>query len=84
MYNKAVDNYAHALEFVLDCYKTQKMCSKPVDTYLLQYNSFLANMRLTICVLKVLILVLLCLILFLIDKRFKKCMMKLLPKILLC
>ena len=28
MWNKAVDNYPHALEFVLKCYKTQKMCEK--------------------------------------------------------
>ena len=25
MRNKAVDNYPHALEFVPDCFKTQKM-----------------------------------------------------------
>ena len=28
MWNKAVDNYPHALEFVLKCYKTQIMCEK--------------------------------------------------------
>ena len=33
MCNQTVDNYAHALEFVPDCYKTQKLCNKPVDTY---------------------------------------------------
>ena len=32
MGNKVVDNNAHALEFVSDCYKTQKMCNKTVDT----------------------------------------------------
>ena len=31
--NKAIDNYAHALEFVLDQYKTQEMCIKAVDNY---------------------------------------------------
>ena len=36
MCNEAVDNYAHALEFVPDCYKTQKMCNKAVNTFLLQ------------------------------------------------
>ena len=33
MYNKAVDNYPNALDFVPACYKTQKMCDKAVDTY---------------------------------------------------
>ena len=33
MCNKAVDNYPNALEFVLKCYKTQKMCDKAVNTY---------------------------------------------------
>ena len=34
MCNKAVDNYPHALEFVPECYKTQKMChNKTVDAY---------------------------------------------------
>ena len=28
IFNKSVDNYAHALESVPDCYKTQKMCNK--------------------------------------------------------
>ena len=37
--NKAVDNYAHALEFVRDCYKTQKMCVKTVDTCLFKFDS---------------------------------------------
>ena len=34
MRNKAVDNYAHALEFVPDRYKTQEMGIKAVDNYL--------------------------------------------------
>ena len=29
----AVNNYPHALEFVPECYKTQKMCDKAVDTH---------------------------------------------------
>ena len=33
MCNKAVGNYSHALEFVLKCYKTQKMCDKAVNAY---------------------------------------------------
>ena len=32
MCDKAVDVYANALEFVPECYKTQKMCDKSVDT----------------------------------------------------
>ena len=31
--NKTIDNYPHALEFVLESYKTQKMSDKAVDTY---------------------------------------------------
>ena len=33
MSNKAVDKYHHALEFVPECYKTQKMFDKAVSTY---------------------------------------------------
>ena len=33
MCNKAVDNYPHALEFVSECFKTQKMCDIAVDTH---------------------------------------------------
>ena len=33
MCNKAVDNYPHTLEFVPDCYITQKMCDKAVHTH---------------------------------------------------
>ena len=33
MCNIAIDNYSHALEFILKCYKTQKMYDKAVDTY---------------------------------------------------
>ena len=32
MCNKAVANYPHALEIVPECYKTQNMCVKAVDT----------------------------------------------------
>ena len=32
MCNKAVENYPHALEYVPECYKTQKMCNKAVNT----------------------------------------------------
>ena len=33
MCNNAVDNYPHALEFVSECYKTQKMRDKAIDTH---------------------------------------------------
>ena len=33
MCDKTVDNYSHALEFIPECYKTQKMCDKAVDAY---------------------------------------------------
>ena len=29
---QGLDNYADTLEYVPDCYKTQKMCYKTVDT----------------------------------------------------
>ena len=33
MFNKAIDNYPHALEFVPECYKTQQVCDKALNTY---------------------------------------------------
>ena len=33
MCNKAVESYPQALEYVPECYKTQKTCDKTVDTY---------------------------------------------------
>ena len=33
MYNKVVDNFAHALEFIPAWYKTQEICVKDVDYY---------------------------------------------------
>ena len=38
MYDKAVDNYPHALEFVPDCYMTQEMCDKVAILIVLQQN----------------------------------------------
>ena len=32
-FEKAIDNYLHTLKFVPDCYITQKMCDKGVNTY---------------------------------------------------
>ena len=31
--DKSVDYYFHALQFVPDCCKTQKICDKTVETY---------------------------------------------------
>lgn len=33
MCNKSVNNYAHALEFVSECYQTQEVGHKVVNTY---------------------------------------------------
>ena len=38
MCEKAVDNYVHVLEFVRECYKTQKMCDKAVDICLFAFD----------------------------------------------
>ena len=35
MRNKAVSTYPSVIQFVHECYKFQKMCSKSVDFYLL-------------------------------------------------
>ena len=32
LYNKAVDNYACASEFIPDCYKAQEICNEAVNT----------------------------------------------------
>ena len=33
MCDKALDNYYHAIKFVLNCYMTHKMCEKAVNTH---------------------------------------------------
>ena len=43
MYNKAVDSFGHALEYVPDCCKTKKNVIKLSARTLLQYNIFLIN-----------------------------------------
>ena len=50
--DKAVDNYLHALEFVPDCYMTQKCVIKLSILNLLELNMFLINLRLNKCVMK--------------------------------
>ena len=44
MCNKVVENYPNALEFVPECYKTQKMCDKAVNTYPSTMNFFLNSL----------------------------------------
>ena len=39
MRDKAVDNYAHALEFVSEYYKSQETCNKAVDACLFVFDS---------------------------------------------
>ena len=75
MCNKVVDNYSHALEFLLQCYKTKKCVIKLLILILLQQNLFLnaSDSRLKKCVIKQLIGVFLYLILFLIVIKLKKC-----------
>ena len=41
LWNKAVDNFNYALEFVPDCSKTQKMCVKASDTCSFVFDSVL-------------------------------------------
>ena len=46
MCNKPVDDYPQALEFVPDCFKTQKMCNKTVGVYFSAIQLFLEAIRL--------------------------------------
>ena len=71
MCNKTVDNYTHSLEFVPDCYMTQTICTKVVDTHSLQQNLFLNTIRLKKCVIKHLINVFFYFFIFLIDIKFR-------------
>ena len=48
--DKAVDNYTHPLEFAPDCYKTDKMCEKAVNTSFIVSFLFLADIGRKICV----------------------------------
>ena len=72
MWNKAVDNYIHALEYVHDCCSTQKMCNRLSVHILLQYNLFLNTLKHKKYLIKLLILVFLCLILFQITTKLKE------------
>ena len=46
MRKKAVDNYPHAVEFVPECYKTQKIVVELLINILLQLNKYLIAIRL--------------------------------------
>ena len=78
MCNKAVDNYPRELEFVPERYKIQKMCDKAVNTYP-STIAFVPECFMTQeCVIEQLIDDFLYLILFLIDIKLYKIVMKLL------
>ena len=66
MCDEAIDNYPYVLKFVPDCYMMQKMCDKAVNTYH-STKQFLDAIRLTKCVIKLLIDVILHLFIFLSD-----------------
>ena len=65
------------------CYNTQQMCNKAVNTYDPTITFVHKCYRLKKCVMKLLILIILCLILFPFDIRLKKYVTELFPKILL-
>ena len=74
IWDKAADNYAHTLKVVPDWYKTEKKCLMKLLMIILQYNLFLnaeqmCNKALNACFFFYFIL-------FLIDIRLKKSVMK--------
>ena len=77
MCGKVVDNYPHTLIFVPDCYITQKLCDKAVNTYHFTIQIVLQiqyiAIRLKKCVIKLLIDVFLHLFIYLTDINFKRC-----------
>ena len=80
MCNKAVDDYAHALEFVPDQYKPQKICIRAVDNYLFTIKYVPDRYKTQeMCIRAVNV----CLILFPIDTRPKKWVIKVLMIILM-
>ena len=84
MCDKAVDNYVHALQFVPDYYKAQKICNKAVNISRssIQFVSECYK-NLEMCD-KSINTWSLYLVLFAIDIRLKKFVTELFPKILLC
>ena len=55
MCHQAVDKSLNALEFVLECCKTQKLCHKAVNTYHSTIKLFLNAIEFKKCVIKLLI-----------------------------
>ena len=80
MCNKVVENYA--LEFVPECYKTQKMSDKTVNTYPSTIKFVPECFMTQKCVNKVVNRCFLYLILFLINIKLKKCVTELFLRIL--
>ena len=83
MCNQTVDNYADALDYVPDCYKTQLMFIQAFDSnlYAMQFVAEYYNTQ-ELCDKPVNAWFFLYLFLFLIDIRLKKCVIKLFLKIL--
>ena len=82
MCNKAVDNYSHALGFVSECYKTQKISDAAVNTYPSTIKFVPECFMTQKCVNKVVNRCFLYLILFLINIKLKKCVTELFLRIL--
>ena len=82
MRNRAVYNYPHAVEYVTEGYKTQKMCDKDVDTYPSTIKFLLECFMTQNCEIKQLIDVILYLSIFLIGIKIKKFVTELFLKIL--
>ena len=66
------DNYPHALEFVPECYNTQKMCDKAVHTHSSTIQFVRECYKTHEMCYKVVHRCFLCLILFLINIKLKK------------
>ena len=81
MCNKAVDNCRHALELVPEWYKTHKMCDKAVNTYASRLK-FVPECLTTEEMCNKQLIDFLCLILFLINIKLKKCVTVLFVKML--
>ena len=82
MFNKTVDNYPHALEFVPEFFKDQKMYDKAVDTHPSTIKFFLEYYKTQEMCDEVVKRCFLYLILFLISIRLKKCVAELFRKTL--
>ena len=84
MCNQSVDHYVDALQYVPKSFKAQEMCDKAVDICLSVTQLVPECFKTQEMFDKLLTLVLLYFILFLIDMKLKKCVIRLFLKILLC